>query len=873
MKQRINIVLVFLCQSLFTISNVKSQTIPHIVEKPIIKANSLNSDEQLVIDGHISEKVWLNTPYETGFVQTQPNDGNPATEQTRVRIAYDREYFYVAIEALDTSPDSIASSLFRRDGSGYSDWVYVSIDSYNDNRTAFTFAVNPEGVQKDLLYYDDEEEDLKWDAVWDVATTKHSKGWSAEFRIPFSQLRFNSSNSQQKWGVNFKRYIARKEEVSNWAHVPREEFGNVSWFGEIQGIENLGRPLRLEVLPYISISDTREPEPEVLVNGNKDPFYNTNEAELKVGGDVKYGITSDFTLTATINPDFGQVEADPSTINLTQFETFFSERRPFFLEGSEIFSFGGSNSSNTYSTHQTFYSRRIGRSPFGFAGLAGITPEYEDRPTQTTIAGATKVSGKTNNGFSLGILDAYTLQEKAVYVDGVDNGVKRNYEIEPATNYLVARVKQDLRDGDAQIGGFASSVNRMVSGSYLENYLHKSAYQLGVDGQYNWANRSWGMSGSFALSSVNGTENAILNTQRSYSRYFNRIDSDYLKVDSSKTNLTGYSAEFSIGKYAGAGLRYSITYSETNPSYEINDLGYQDRADYRAPHYYIDYLKLDSEYFRYYLLWVYGGYAWNFDGDMVMNFHGGGGFFQFNNLWTMTLAGGFTGTFYNDRITWGGPVMRRPKDWNARIDVNTNTTKDFYMSVGGSHRRDASGEYTTSITAGFNYRPTSYIQLGLSPTYSSEKNTDQFIGFFDINNTDNYEYVFSSTNIDVFYFTMRLDWTFSPKLSLQTYARPLIYSADFSGFKTFSERKTYNFTIAQQQYPDFFDFNYRTIQGNAVLRWEYRPGSTFYLVWQQQREQNIESQSNFSPYYDTMDLLKENSTNIFLLKFSYWFGN
>ena len=299
MKQSINIALVIFCQSLFTIDYVKSQTVTPLNEKPVITAYDLGTQEHIVIDGIISEHFWLEILPSTGFRQTEPNDGKQATEQTLVRVAYDSQFFYVAIEAFDSAPDSIASSLFRRDGSGYSDWVYISIDSYNDNRTAFTFAVNPEGVQKDILYYDDEEEDLKWDAVWDVATTKHSKGWSAEFRIPFSQLRFNSSNSQQKWGVNFKRYIARKEETSNWAHVPREEFGNVSWFGEIQGIENLGRPLRLEVLPYISISDTREPELEILVNGNKDPFYNTDEVELKVGGDIKYGISSDFTLTAT----------------------------------------------------------------------------------------------------------------------------------------------------------------------------------------------------------------------------------------------------------------------------------------------------------------------------------------------------------------------------------------------------------------------------------------------------------------------------------------------------------------------------------------------------------------------------------------------
>lgn len=830
-----------------------------------IKAERISNDSEIEIDGLLSEGVWNTASISSNFVQNRPVDGGTPSQRTEVRILYSNKYIYVGATAFDTSPDSIAATLFRRDGDEFSDWLFVNIDSYNDNRTAFTFGVNPRGVQKDIMYFNDTEEDALWDAVWEVETTMNSDGWTAEFKIPLSQLRFTSSKTDQTWGINFERHIARNEEVNYWSPIPREEYGIVSWYGNLEGISNLSKPLRLEVLPYVSGEITRAPD---LKNGN--PFYKKNDPLLKIGGDIKYGISSDFTLTATINPDFGQVEADPATINLTEFEEFFAEQRPFFLEGSDIFSFGGTTSQNTFSTHSNFYSRRIGKEPFGGASDANINANYEDRPVETTIAGAAKVSGKTDKGLSLGILNAYTLEESSRYFNIVSD-TESKYVIEPATNYLVARVKQDLQNGDAQVGGYLSSVNRDLNNSYLADYLHESAYQVGVDGQYYWNDRNWGVSGVFATSQVNGTENSLLKTQTSSARYYNRIDSDYLSIDSTKTSLDGYFGEFSIGKYSGSGLRYSFTYSEMSPGYEVNDIGFQERADYRSPHLYAEYLNVSSEMFRFYLLWAYGGYAWNFDGDMTMNFYASGAYFQLNNLWTILATGGLTGTFYNDRIARGGPVMRRPKDWNARLEITSDATKNFYASFGSSYREDASGEYSTSFFGSANYRPTGYIQFSFTPTYIKEKNTDQYQGLGDYDVDPELDYLFSDARLNILFADFRLDWTFSSKLSLQTYVRPLIYTADFSEYKIFEERKTYNFTYLGES--DDSNFNYKTIQGNAVLRWEYRPGSTFYFVWQQERENLIFGTSSFRPYENTRDLLKEDPINIFLIKFSYWFGS
>ncbi|MBO6524777.1 MAG: carbohydrate binding family 9 domain-containing protein [Balneolaceae bacterium] len=852
--------------------NVNAQSVS---AKPAIEAKRVSMDNLIQIDGILNESDWQSADIAKDFIQNFPVDGGKPSQRTEIRVLYSDKYLYVGAFNYDTAPDSITSTLFRRDGDELSDWIFVSIDSYNDNRTAFTFGVNPKGVQKDIMFFNDVEEDILWDAVWDAQTTINSEGWIAEFRIPLSQLRFTSSRNEQTWGINFERQIARYDEFNYWARIPREENGEVSFFGDLEGIKDLSRPLRLEIVPYVSGELKREPD---LNNSN--PFYEQNEFTVKTGGDFKYGITSDFTLTGTINPDFGQVEADPATINLTVFEDFFAEQRPFFLEGSDIFAFGSTTSQNTFSSHINFYSRRIGKDPIGQTFQAGINSTFEDRPSETTIAGAAKVSGKTEKGLSLGVLNAYTLEEKSEFFFSGDNS-EGTYTIEPSTNYLVTRIRQDLKDGDAQVGGFISAVNRSMNGSYLENYLNESAYQAGVDGQYFWANRNWGAGGVLAFSQVNGTENSILNTQTTSARYYNRIDSDYLSVDSTKTSLNGYFGEFSIGKYSGAGLRYSFTYSEMSPGYEVNDIGFLERADYRAPHLYAEYLNVSSDMFRFYLLWAYGGYAWNFDGDMIMNFYSSGAYFQLNNLWTILGTAGFTGQFYDDRSSRGGAVLKRPRDWSSSLEITSNSTKNFYATLGGSYRRDTSGEFTSSIYTNIYYRPASFIQLSVSPTFFKEKSTNEKPEFFDGFESDTYGTLFSEADLDIFFTEFRLNWTFSSKLSLQTYARPLIYSADFYNFKFFNQSKTYNFTplgdITDQATVDnfnsSFDFDFRTIQGNAVLRYEYRPGSTIFLVWQQERENLGFGNSRFTPLESSVDIFSDDPINIFLIKFSYWFGS
>ncbi len=845
----------------------------------IITATRLTSDSDLIIDGNIEDQIWQQTPFVTGFTQSTPFDGMPASERTEIKVAYSDKYIYIAAKAYDSSPDSITANLFRRDGNYASDWVYVNIDSYNDNRTAFTFAANPLGVQKDIMYYDDTQEDILWDAVWEVKTKIVDDGWNAEFRIPLSQLRFTSRSSEQTWGINFQRRIARRSEISFWARTPREEFGLVSKFGDLEGVSNLERPARLEIMPYALSEYTRDD-----TGSDVNPFYKQNDFEYKVGGDIKYGITSDFTLTATLNPDFGQVEADPATINLTEFELFFEERRPFFLEGGDIFNFGGTTSQNSYRNHTNFYSRRIGRTPFAVnEGLTQLEQngetsniDFTSRNPVTTIAGAAKVSGKTENGLSLGILNSYTLEESINYYD-FSNGQQGSFVAEPATNYFVGRIRQDLTKVDAQIGGFVSTVNRNFTENFLKDFMHSSSTQVGLDAQYYWKERNWGASGVLSMSSVNGSRNALLRTQQTSARYFNRIDSEGLSVDSSLTNLNGYFGEFSIGKYSGSGLRYSFTYSEMSPEYEINDIGFLERADYRAPHYYLEYLNVESDLFQFYLLWADVSHAWNFDGDMIFNYYSLAGYFQLNNLWTVFSSVGITGKFYNDRIARGGPTMRRPKDWNSYLQITSDASKDIFWDASTSYRSDASGEYQVTFDLGLNARLASNVQVKVAPGYLKSKDNDQYRDTGEYTGDAVIDYLFSTIDLDLIYTEFRADITFAPNLSLQTFVRPYYFTADFNNYKTFSESKTFNFTPIDQASNEFFDANFdqefKSLQGNAVLRWEYKPGSAIFFVWQQDRSSFDLGNFDFDPFGGTFDTFKNKPINIFLIKLSYWFGS
>lgn len=875
--------------------------------RPAIQAFKLDTKSAIKLDGKLDETIWQRASVATGFTQRTPDDGDPATEKTEAQIIYTDDAIYVGIKAYDSAMDSVAATLFRKDGSAYSDWVYVNIDSYNDNRTSFSFAVNPKGVRKDILTYDDSNEDIRWDAVWEAKTQIQDDGWTAEMRIPLSQLRFSTKESVQDWGINFQRRIARKEEISFWSPTPQDASGFVSRYGNLEGIKALEKPGRLELIPYASSSLTRAPAQP----GN--PFYESNDVIGSVGGDLKYGISSDLTLTATINPDFGQVEADPAVINLSAFEVFFPEQRPFFLEGNDIFQFGNTRTFNTYGNPITFYSRRIGRAPQGKISSYNAFNDnivydpgedqsiFTDRPDQTTIAAAAKVSGKTRSGWSVGLLDAYTVKESSpFFVRPADGSQVRDgsFPVEPTTNYLVSRAKKDINGGNTIFGGFLSAANRNINDKYFENFLHKSAYLGGLDFEHNWDDRNWTLSGSFSGSRVNGTKEIILLTQQSPARYYNRVDSDKLSVDPEKTSLSGFASELSIRKSGGEHWRTSVTYSEVSPGYEANDLGFQNRADYRAVATSLMYRETDPKHFRFLNVWSFETWAWNYDGDMIGNFYNLGGFLQFNNLWSVNANINISGKAYFDRLTRGGPIAERPPSFNFNTNINSDQTKKVSFNVGTFNRWDRSSEYDHFFWAGIEIRPATNVQIEIEPEIGFDKDTDQFVTSVAdplASQTFGSRYVFASTDKTTLSSEIRVDWTFTPDMTLQLYARPFITTGNFYNYKEFAAPGTFNFNVYGEDRgtiefdngtytvdPDSDgpaesftfserDFNFRSIQGNTVFRWEYQPGATLFLVWQHDRS-SFDRENDFYLNRDFRRLFNAEPTNVFLVKLSYWFG-
>ena len=876
-----------------------------------LNATRLSETSTIALDGLLDEQIWMSSDKATDFIQYTPVDGGVPTQPTEVSVAYDDQYLWVGVMAYEQNPDSIVAPIFRRDGSFSSDWIYINIDSYNDKRTAFTFAVNPRGVQKDVLYYDDTQEDILWDAVWEAEAVILSNGWSVEMKIPLSQIRYDAKKVNQLWGINFQRRIARNSEINFWAPVSRSEGGMVSRFGTLNGIYNLKEFSRLEVTPYASVTNIKEQR----VSG--DPYYDVNNVSQSFGGEIKYGITSDLTLTATINPDFGQVEADPATINLSAFEVYFPERRPFFLEGSDIFRFGQTQTDFTPGNPITFYSRRIGRPPSGSISAYNayysysiyqndeIDQVYQDRPNQTRIAGAVKLSGKTRNGWSIGVLDAVTRGEEAAYTVRLQNGsdqLKGVYPIEPFANYFVSRVKKDFNEGNTIVGGYVSSVNRSVEETYFEQYMANSYYLVGSDWEHSWKNRQWIASGVVSYSRVNGDISFISTIQQSPIRYYQRVDAESFAVDNSISYLDGFAGEWSLKKASGEHWTGSLTYSLVTPGYETNDIGFQNRSDYKILSFDVRYKEVNPRIGRYLIMWNQYMVGWNFDGVIGLQNWKVGSYRMFNNQLVWIKETQLSLNRFDDRLTRGGPLVKPVNSLYVYNEINTNSSRD--LSVGYTHffLRDLDKKSDDTFSIDLNWIINSRIRLIIGPEYFKQTYQDQYVATIarraidpDADQTYGYRYIFATNKSSNLSANIRLNWTFSPRMTLETYIRPYVQSARFSGFGELKQERTFDFDFYGvdegelndlgaglyevsfgDEEPTSFrfyrpDFTYTALQGNAVFRWEYSPGSTLFFVWQQQRD-GVMGNGLMDISRDFGDMFDHKPINIFLIKLSYWFG-
>ena len=808
----------------------------------------------ITVDGRLDEPDWSAAPVVTGFTQVDPQEGQPVSQRTEARILYDGEAIYIGARLYDDRPVSVR--LGRRDMPLLdSDWFGVVIDSYHDFRTAFSFDVNPAGVQRDAVKTmrgSFESDDNSWDAVWDVATTVDDQGWTAEFRIPFSQLRFRSAG-EQTWGLQLERVIGRRHEYAVLAFTPKTESGGIPTYADLRGLRDIRPGKRLEVLPYaVTRAEYVDPGPN--------PFRTDREYYGSAGVDLLYRVTSDFTLNATFNPDFGQVEVDPAVINLSVYETFFEEKRPFFVEGSEIFNFGRNTSGG-----QLFYSRRIGRRP----QLRPPTARA-DVPDATTILGAGKLSGKTASGWSVGVLEAVTGRETARYLDpaeGVGQAVA-----EPLANYFVGRVRRDLHEGRSSFGAMLTAVNRRLDTDPARASLRGSAYAGGIDFRHEWAQRSWVLEGGFIGSRIAGEPDAIRAVQQAGNHFFQRPDADYLHVTTDGTSMSGYSTGLALRKQTGRHWLGGLAVAATSPEYEVNDLGFQVRTDRRDAQLDVAYQETrPGTFFRNYSIRGSVRYEHNYANQRILNIWSLSTSFRHLNFWGGSLYVGYMARANDDRLTRGGPMAERPAQWILHASASSDPRKSVTYSAGVGGSRNVYGGWGAGAGVGLGLKLSPRWNLSLSPSFNRSYTVAQYIGTVpdeDAIATYGAHYLFAPLHQTTLSMETRLNFTFTSKLSLQLYAQPFISSGDYGGATELAAPGSYRFTPWTGDAPSL-DFNLRSLRGTAVLRWEWRPGSTLYLAWQQTRT-DYAAVGNFDFARDVGALFSTPPDNILVLKVNYW---
>lgn len=851
-----------------------------------VKLNNININ----IDGKLDEPVWQTAPIKE-FTQRDPNEGEPASEETNVWIAYDDQNIYVAARLFDSQPDLIDASLTRRDNYILSDWFAFYVDPYNDKKSGYFFAVNAGGSIMDGILFNDSWDDDTWDGIWVAKTNIDEKGWTVEMEIPFSQLRFQE-HDKMKWGINFAREIKRKNERSYYVMVPKKESGFVSRFALLEGLNGIKPKQRFEVLPYIV------QKAQYLVHDANDPFYKSNQYKTSLGTDFKIGLGSNLNIDVTINPDFGQVELDPAVINLTAFESYFQEKRPFFIEGSNIFYFGIGGANNNWGFNfnwpELFYSRRIGRSPQGEVS----DNEFVKYPSETRILGAAKLTGKLNESTSIGAISAIT---ERTYATIFNDGKKIEEEVEPFAHYGVLRTKKEFNEGRQALGLIFTTVNRDLNNNSLKNILSKNALTFGLDG---WTflddSKVYVLTGAFAGTYVEGTKEYLLELQKQPYRYYQRPDANFVKIDSSRTSLSGFYGRLMLNKQEG-NLYVNAALGAVSPGFEHNDLGFQRMADRINGHVTLGYRWFEPDgTFRSKHFYIVYSRSYNFDGNILSNFIWYRAGATFYNYYSFAIRGNYQFETYSPTLTRGGPLTKQPSEWNIWTNIETDKREKLAAEFESVYAKDALGGVYKEINIDLDWKPNPQIKLKFGPSYSYNINPTQWINNFEDPasvNTYNNRYVFGKIIQHTLSTNIRLNLTFTPTLSLQVYIQPFFAVGDYQEFKELAKPKTMNYLIygennstinydkennkyivdpdgngpADRFSFDNPDFNYKSMRGNAVLRWEVNPGSIFYFVWSH-NQTNSDDPGDFRLIRDFKNLWKTDGDDVFMIKFSYWFN-
>ena len=848
------------------------------------------TEEAIHIDGRLDEPAWAQGAPVDRFFQLNPDEGAPATERTEAIVLYDSEAIYVGARLFYSAPDSIVARLGRRDADLESDFFGVMLDPYLDRRSGYYFGLGAAGTLYDGVLMNDNHDDSDWDGVWQGRVQRTSYGWTAEMRIPYSQLRFYRQE-QYVWGINFIRSMSSKQERMYLVYTPSDESGFVSRFPELKGIRNISPSRQLELIPYV----TSRGEYDQAV-GEDNPFDDGSAYGLDAGVDIRYALTSNLTMNATVNPDFGQVEVDPAVVNLSDYETYFSEKRPFFVEGASVFGdFGRGGPSfniNFHNSPSLFYSRRIGRAP------TGSLPDhaFADVPEGTRILGAAKLVGKLAGDWNVGVMQAMTAREHARLQSAT--GAQSDAEVEPATWRGVYRAQKEFAEGRHGLG-FLSTVNqRFFSEDRLADQMNKRSLVFGMDGwTFLDGENTWVLNGSAGWSHLTGTEARLLDIQRSSTHYFQRPDRKHVRIDSSATALSGWTGRLGLTRERGR-VMFNTSLESVSPSFDVNDAGFQSSSGRINGHVATGYSWNDPTRFTrdaFAMVAVFRGM--DYDGNVFSS-----GAFMFSRVQFLNYYGAFGRLFVgpetvNTRRTRGGPLTLEPAGMGMGLDVYSDRRKAFVLGLELDLERRGSGK-ETEVGVDIEWQAASNIALALNPSVEWTTSNTQWVDAFDdplAERTFGKRYVFGRLDQLTLSSAVRLNWTFTPELSFQLYAQPLVSVGDYSEYKELARARSYDFIrygeegstfdeetlVADPDGPDGpaktlelpnRDFNFASLRGTAVARWEYRPGSTLYLVWTQQRSGDTDH-PHFA-FGSTFDQLGDAPMhNVFVLKMNWWFSS
>lgn len=855
-------------------ASVAESTAP--AERKTVSARRLAGVVEL--DGLLDEAAWTGRETASDFWQRSPNEGQPATFSTQFQVLYDDDALYVGVVAFDPEPRKIRRLLTRRDEPSPSDWIEVGIDAYHDRRTAFVFAVSAAGVLRDHVMFGDSEADFGWDGVWSAAAQVGEQGWTAEFRIPLSQVRY-STRDMQTWGLQVRRIVGRTQEETVWTRAPAAMPQQVGLYGELTGLSDLARKRHLELLPYAVGGVSVNPAADDIASGIGG-----------VGLDARYSLSSSFSLSGTLNPDFGQVEADPAVVNLSDKETFLQEKRPFFVEGADSFRYSLITADGSYA-EELFYTRRIGSTPqASAAGQEGFVSEADI----ATIYGAAKLSGKTSGGWSVGVLEAVTAEEYAVIAD--DTGATREQVIEPLTNYAVLQVQREANQGRTRVGGTVTSVARKLDGTGID-FLHDQALTGGLQLNHRPGQGRWMVEARAFGSWVHGAPAALDRTQRASQRYYQRPDAIHLDYDPTRTSLSGAGLIWTAAQDTDERFRYGVQGDLRTPGLELNDLGYQVLADRISHQGWVEIRddKPGDVFLRYSLqtqLWVLT------DWEPVLRHYGGfvSGSATLRGYWEAYGGMGLGRYVWEPGHLRGGPLMRRDPELFSWYGISTDYRRAVQASIAGDfHYVPNTGSWWGFITPTLKIQARSNLDLSLGVDLAFNTTDDQFIA--DPTSSDGtQEYVLARLEQLSAGLTLRANYTISPTLSLQLYAQPFASVGAFNEYREVSDPRALAYTdrfryfapaelevmdgtIAADNDGDGVadysfgrpDFNFRQLRSNVVLRWEYRPGSTLFAVWAYKGASG-DDDGRFVLGDEIAGIAAAPAENVFLLKLNYWLG-